>query len=163
MRRFRHPFFAAVCWAALIFIFPGTANASSRTLSITELKATIMKVQTGASLDVRTDAAEHLAEITRGINLKAVDDSTLKDIIGLLDLPEDSVRAWVAACLGHFGPRAAAAVPKLLAIMAEDDCVYADLNASAFIRPALRRMSVNPPPVKCPTGMHYFNPTNASN
>jgi HEAT repeat protein len=94
----------------------------------------------------RTEAAEHLAELTRGINPKSVDDKTVADMVSLLDAPDDSVRAWVAAALGHLGRRAKVAVPKLLALLPEADCLQGDLTSAASIRPALSRMGVKPPP-----------------
>jgi hypothetical protein len=91
----------------------------------------------------------HLADMTRGENSKKVDNRTITEIASLLDTQEDSVRAWIAACLGHFGRRARFAAPKLEAILAEVDCSYADMTSAASIRPALRRMGIKPPERKC--------------
>lgn len=44
--------------------------------------------------------AEHLAQLTKEIDPKKVDDKTLGDIVSLLDTSNDFVRAWVAGALG---------------------------------------------------------------
>jgi HEAT repeat protein len=133
---------------ALAFLMVGRANAAGDLMLNTKLEETIAKVRTEKSLMARTEAAERLAELTRGSNPKSVDDKTVADMVSLLDSPDDSVRAWVAAALGHLGRRAKLAVPKLLALLPEADCLQGDLTSAASIRPALRRMGVKPPPVK---------------
>jgi len=133
---------------ALAFLIVGTANAAGDRMLNTKLEETIAKVRIEESLTARTDAAEHLAELTRGVNPKSVYDKTVADMVSLLDAPDDSVRAWVAAALGNLGRRAKVAVPKLLALLPEADCLQGDLTSAASIRPALRRMGVKPPPFK---------------
>lgn len=132
----------------LASLMVGTANAAEDRMLNAKLEETIAKVRTEKSLMARTEAAEHLAELTREINSKRVDDTTVADMVTLLDAADDSVRAWVAAALGNLGRRAKVAVPKLLALLPEADCLQGDLTSAASIRPALRRMGVKPPPFK---------------
>lgn len=112
-----------------------------------QLSETMEKIRNEKTANSRTDAAQHLATLTHRINPRKVDDTTLTEMISLLDTQEDSVRFWVAAALGHLGPRAKAAVPKLLKILPEVDCVRASLTSAPAIRVALKRMGEKPPPV----------------
>lgn len=111
-----------------------------------QLSETMATVRNGETLTSRTDAAEHLATLTRGINPHKVDDTTLAEMVSLLETEEDSVRAWVAASLGHLGPRAKVAVPRLLKLLPEVDCLQGSLTSAPFIRVALRRIGKKPPP-----------------
>jgi HEAT repeat protein len=133
-------------FAALIFLMAGTANAAEDRMLNKKLQETMEKVRVEGSVMARTEAAEHLAELTHGVNPKSVNDKTVADMVSLLDASDDSVRAWVAAALGHLGRRAKVAVPKLLALLPEADCLQGDLTSAASIRPALRGMGVRPPP-----------------
>jgi hypothetical protein len=111
-----------------------------------QLSETMAKIRNGKTSTSRTEAAEHLATLTRGLNPKKVDDSTLIEMLSLLDTQEDSVRAWVAASLGHLGPRAKVAVPRLLKLLPEVDCLRGSLTSAPAIRLALKRMGETPPP-----------------
>jgi hypothetical protein len=62
---------------------------------------------------------------------------------------DDAVRYWVALCLGNFGPRAKPAVPKLLKILDEMDCVKAALTSADAARVALKNIGADVPPSKC--------------
>jgi hypothetical protein len=137
----------SITWLILL---SGPALAANDPTFSKQLSDTISLVRNGESLTARADAAMHLASMTRGKNGKKVDDKTIVTIASLLDPPEDSVRAWVAACLGHFGSRARFAAPKLEAILADVDCGRFDLSSAASIRPALRKMGIKPPERKCP-------------
>ena len=96
--------------------------------------------------NARADAAEALIDLTKKIKPNEIDDQTLADLVSLLDTWDDAVRAWVAASLGNLGPRAkAAAVPKLLEILPEVDCLWGDLTSDRAIRLALERMGETPP------------------
>ena len=79
-----------------------------------ELVQALKTVRTTISLTARTNAAEHVAHLTRQIDPQKVSDTTVGDLVSLLDTSDDSVRFWVAASLGHLGPRAKAAAPALL-------------------------------------------------
>ena len=111
-----------------------------------QLSETMAKVRNGKTLTSRTEAAEHLATLTRGTNPHKIDDTTLAEMVSLLETEEDSVRAWVAASLGHLGPRAKLAVPRLLKLLPEVDCLRGSLTSAPFIRVALKRMGAKPPP-----------------
>jgi hypothetical protein len=111
-----------------------------------QLLETIEEVRNRKDVTSRTEAAEHLATMTRGINPRKVDDTTLAEMVSLLETKEDSVRAWVAASLGHLGPRAKVAVPRLLKLLPEADCLQGSLTSAPFIRVALKRMGKTPPP-----------------
>jgi hypothetical protein len=110
------------------------------------LSETMAKIRDEKTINSRTEAAEHLAMLTRGINPRKVDDATLTEMISLLDTDEDSVRFWVAAALGHLGPRAKQAVPRLLKLLHEVDCLPGSLTSAPAIRVALKRMGQRPPP-----------------
>jgi len=149
-------FWVAVIASALIVSISSTARAQGNHVSRQQLKEqltkTIAKVRTGESSNARTEAAEHLADLTRGIDPKLVDKGTIADLASLLDVSEDSVRGWVADCLGNLGPRAKMAVPKLLKILPEVECLNVSMSSDGDIRFALKRMGVTPPPPpKCGT------------
>ena len=133
-----------------------TTIATDATILKKQLLETIAKVKNGKTSNDRTDAAEHLSELTDGIDPTQVDDSTLKKMVSLLHSSEDSVRAWVAASLGELGPRAKAiAAPALLALLPKADCLVGSLTSAPAIRLALDRMGVTPPlPPTCETDKH---------
>src|SRR5512142_750273 len=105
-----------------IFLMCGCGWTQVKSVTISQLKETIKTVRSDSSSDVRYRAAQHLADLTRAIDPRAVDDKTLADMVSLLDTNDDSVRLFVAGALGFLGPRAKVAVPKLLKILPEVDC-----------------------------------------
>jgi hypothetical protein len=131
-----------------------TAHAQAGNMSkrqITEqISKTMKKVRIGKSSVARTDAAEHLSKLTEGIDPKKIDDTTIANMVSLLDTSEDSVRYWVACALGNLGTRAKIAIPKLQQILAEVDCLQQSMNSASGIRFALEQMGVTPvPPSNC--------------
>jgi len=137
---------ALVSSCALLAQAPAKVNRAS----IKDIPATITRIRDSSKTQTeRTDAAERLSKLTRRSNANTVDDATLRDIISLLDSDEDGVRAWVAASLGNLGPRAKAAVPKLLAILPDADCLTGSLTSAPAIRSALIKIGVTPPATKC--------------
>jgi hypothetical protein len=122
------------------------AYAKDNSMLMCQLSKTLEKVRAGKSVTIRTNAAERLSNIAHDVDPKLVDDKTLLDIVSLLDTHEDSVRFWVAGALGNLGPRAKAAVPKLLELLPEVDCIRGSLTSAASIRVALTRIGVTPPP-----------------
>ncbi len=129
-------------------------SAKNNSMLLSQIKKGIIEVRDGTPHSVaRSNAAEHLASLIRQIDPSAIDDVTLGDLIALLDIPDDAVRAWVAGALGDVGPRAHAAVPELLKILPEVDCVQLEQTGitSAFpIRYALRKIDgKEPPPPVC--------------
>jgi hypothetical protein len=156
----------SVVWLILIALSPEVC-AQSRSMPRNQLNRqlsdTMAKIRNGKTVTSRTDAAEHLATLTRGINSHKVDQTTLTEMALLLDTQEDSVRAWVAASLGHLGPRANVAVPRLLKLLFEVDCLRGSLTSAPFIRRALVRMGeIPPPPPKCDWRISSGNKTVSS-
>jgi len=94
----------------------------------------------------RIETAERLPHLTKKINPNEVDDQTLADLVSLLDTWDDAVRREVAVSLGNLGPRAkAAAIPKLLEILPEVDCLWVDISSEDAIRLALERLGERAP------------------
>jgi HEAT repeat protein len=129
---------------ACFFSSCGAVQATEGLTLRTRLTETIVKVRTGATSNIRDAAAQHLFDLTRGVDPQAVDDETIAKLVSLLDLPEG--RGWVAASLGNLGRRARIAVPKLEEILPEEECRHEDLTAEGAIRHALKRMGVKSPP-----------------
>lgn len=130
----------------LLFLVADVVHASTDPVLNAKLEKAIAKVRAEQSPMARAKAAESLANLTHRVKPISVDDKTITDMVSLLDIPDDSVRAWTAAALGHLGRRAKVAAPKLLTLLAEGDCLEGDLTSAASIRPALKRMGVKPPP-----------------
>jgi hypothetical protein len=130
----------------LLFLMANVVHASTDPVLNAKLEEVIAKVRADKSDVARAEAAESLAELTHRVKPTSVDDKTIADMVSLLDIPDDSLRAWTAAALGHLGRRAKAAAPKLLALLTEVDCLEGDLTSAASIRPALKRMGAKPPP-----------------
>jgi hypothetical protein len=106
-------------------------------------------MQTEKPSRARTEAGERLADLTRGISPKKVDDRTVADLVSLLDIPDDSLHYWVAVALGNLGRRAKIAIPKLERILSEVQCSPAERTSEGGILFALHRMGVKPPPANC--------------
>jgi beta-phosphoglucomutase-like phosphatase (HAD superfamily) len=133
--------FLALTWTGL-----GLPSAAQmrKSEALKQLADNIEMVRTAATSNSRDDAAQKLAKLTRKIDPKKVDDKTLASIIDLLDLPD--ARYWVAVSLGNLGRRAKVAIPKLQALLAEEDRRKVEKSAADGIRFALSRMGVTPPP-----------------
>ena len=143
---------SSVIACAWIVLLSGPAHGQAHHKpegQLTELTQTIAKVRTGEPSMSRTEAAEHLAELTRKIDTKKVDDRTIADLVSLLDTPDDSVRYWVARCLGNLGLRAKTAIPKLQRLLAEVDCFQGSKTSASGIRFALTQMGATPSPATC--------------
>ena len=139
--------FCAVIVSVCFFLLSGTTyagdNMSKKKLAA-QLTKEIEKVRAGGTATIRDNAAQRLAELTRGVDPNKLDDKTITDLVSLLDLPDGHY--WVAVCLGNVGPRASAAVPKLQELLAKEDCLQVSKSAAWAIRSALTRMGVTPPP-----------------
>jgi hypothetical protein len=146
-------FVVAAC--AMWLVAPaGAARGQDGTMLLKQIQETIAKIRAtkGPPSMARTDAAEHLSDLTERINPAEVDDKTIEAMASLLDTSDCSVLGWVAGALGNLGPRAKVVAPKLLTILPKLECLNLDLNPAAAIRVALKRMGVNPPPKpKCNT------------
>jgi hypothetical protein len=132
-------------WASTLSCAP---RVEARSLN-NEVLLTVNLVQMGRSSNERATAGQLLCAITHGDMATQVNDESLRSIIALLDMKDDSVRYWVALCLGNFGHRAMPAAPKLLKILEEVDCVRADLPPGDAIRSVLKRIGVEAPPRRC--------------
>jgi HEAT repeat protein len=113
-----------------------------------QITENIAKVRTGATPEIRADAAEHLADLTSGTSGWVADFPTT-DIVSLLDTQEDPVRFWVAVTLGNLGYGAKSAIPKLQELLSQADCLWGDLTVADAIRYALARMHAAVPPPTC--------------
>jgi hypothetical protein len=145
--------FAVIASVWMILLLSGTAHTKAgqpTEKQLTEqLTETVAKVRTGTTPAARTESAQHLAELTHGIDPKEIDDGTISDLVSLMDLSDDGVRYWVARSLGNLGPRAKVAIPKLKGILTEVDCLQGSKTSASGIRFALGRMGVKPPPPTC--------------
>jgi len=121
------------------------------------IEQTIARIRTETSWNSADDPVLRLAELTEGIKPNSVRDTTLTDMISLLEDRHDSVIAWVAAALGNLGPRAQPAIPKLLALLPAADCLKGDLTSAPFMRSALERIGQKPPPTNKDCGQPPAN------
>jgi hypothetical protein len=143
-RRFCFAMVVAMVWPA------GLAKAAGDPAALRQIAETIATVRNGTPPTVRPRAAEHLYELTHGINPTTVDDKTVADMVSLLDTTDDSVRLWVAASLGNLGRRASVvAAPKLLLALGQVECHGKSMPSAQAIRFALTRMGRKPPPPPC--------------
>jgi hypothetical protein len=149
MPRLRSRFSLATVCVILIVLLFGIINGTSNSMSMMLLSDTIAKVRTGDTTTVRTEAAKHLFELTSGLDPNQVDDKTIVDLASLLDLSDDSVRYWVARCLGNLGLRARMAIPTLQKVLAEVDCLRGSKTSASGIRFALTQMGVTLPAPTC--------------
>lgn len=130
----------------------GPVGAIDDQMLTKKVAETIAKVRTADTVTTRTKHAAKLVPLIAKIGPEKIDDGTISNLISLLDAPDDSVRFYVAGALGILGPRAKAAVPKLLQLLPAADCLQGTLTSADAIRQALTRMGVTPPPpAKCRT------------
>src|SRR5262249_27524929 len=109
--------------SAWFFWLSATAWATDDRKLRKQLQTTIAKIRNGDTIKSRLEAAEHLESLTEGIDPRTVDDTTLREVVSLLDIQEARVRVWVVGSLGNLGPRAKVAVPRLLGLLREEDCI----------------------------------------
>lgn len=119
-----------------------TAYAGTDPVLNKKLEDTIASIRMMAPSTLRFQASAQLAKLTHKVPPYSVSDATVNDLVSLLDDPDDAVRWGAAGALGNLGRRAKVAVPKLLALLPETDCLTEDLTSRATIRPALKRMGV---------------------
>lgn len=137
-----------VC-VAFALLLPNVAGARAKPDINQRLQRAMAKVQKAKTAAAKSDAAERLVALTYERDCSDITDETIHSMVLLLDMPDDVVRMWVAGALGDIGPRAKAAVPKLLSILAEVDCRNWDLSSASTIPVALEKMGVAPPPRNC--------------
>jgi hypothetical protein len=146
------------CSVVMAVLLSGLPSAAGRTPDSTgfdgfdvfkrQITENIAKVRTGATPEIRADAAEHLADLTSGTS-GWVDNKSREDIVSLLDTQEDPVRFWVAVTLGNLGYGARSAIPKLQELLSQADCLWGDLTEADAIRYALAQMTAAVPPPTC--------------
>lgn len=145
--------FPKLCSMVLCFVFWAmavTTQASGGTARMEQIEAAMATVRSAKTVDARTEAAEHLAGLTKKIGGYEVTEKLVADITSLLDSPDDSVRYWVARAVGNLGPAAKSAVPKLEEMLPKADCINGAITSASGIRYALIRLGVKPPPpAKC--------------
>jgi HEAT repeat protein len=141
----------SVILVVVLAAMSGITHAGGKGPTLTEqIKETMTKVQSGKTVDSRTEAAKHFASLTRKISNKEVTETLVADLVSLLDSPDDSVRFWVATALGNLGPVAKTAVPKLEELLPKAECLNGALTSAGAIRGALFKMGVSrPPEVHC--------------
>jgi hypothetical protein len=138
-------------WAYAIALFAVLAATSAIAgerggpALILQINETMAQVRSGKTVDARRDAAEHLARLAQGVGDKEVTQSLVTDITSLLDVPDDSVRFYVAVALGNLGPTAKSAAPKLKRMLYKADCDSGVITLADGIRYALKRMGIEPP------------------
>ncbi len=139
----------AILCVAFALLLPSVAGAKAKPDINQQLQSAIAKVRRAKTTTAKSDAAERLIALIDDRDCSDVTDQTIQSLISLLDMPDDVVRTWVAAVLGQIGPRAKAAVPKLLSILAEVECINWDFSSASTIPVALKKMGVTPPPRNC--------------
>jgi HEAT repeat protein len=145
MFRRRSNLFLAAAFA--ILLSPGNVKGADSSATRSQIEETIAKVRTGDTIEARTTAAIRLYNLTRGRRrASGVDAAAITEIVSLLDSSEEFVRGNVAATLGNVGPRAKVAVPKLLELLADEDCLASDISSAEAIRYALKRLGARLPP-----------------
>jgi hypothetical protein len=132
-------------WLMAVLIFGMAAKAETKTEL---LHRAIEKVRTGHTETERTFAADRLNEFVSELTQEEIDDRSISSLIALLEPREDGVRSSVAACLRDIGPRARAAVPRLLQILHEVECLNVSATSEQIVRQALERLGERSPPRK---------------
>jgi hypothetical protein len=139
-----------IIWACLFTLLcPIVGRAKTIEDINAQLLGAIAKVRKAKTPAARYKAAERLGAITYEKDCGSLDDKTIQALISLLDIEDDGVRMWVASDLGDIGPRAKAAVPRLISILSVSDCMTWDHSSAATIPIALRKMGADPPVRNC--------------
>jgi hypothetical protein len=132
----------------IAFLLASPVRAAESNLQM-RIEHAITRVKSENTTTKRADAAKCLYLLTLRRGLKRVDDSTIAEVVSLLDTDEDSVRYWVALSLRSFGLRAKMAIPRLEVILKEDDCALVSMTAASAVRSTLEAMGVTPKPSGC--------------
>ena len=127
-----------------------TAQARGGAVHVRQIEDAIAKIRSDRTLNAKVPDAERLATLTKKINSQEVTEQLVANIISLLGSPGDPAVYWVAKSLGNLGPVAKAAIPRLLEMLPEADCVNGVITSANGIRYALIQMGVKPPaPPNC--------------
>ena len=122
------------------------ADAAGKATLKEQFGQEMKQVREGSTSRIRNQAAEDLALMAGKMKPDEIDDRAVTDLISLLDLQEDSMRYWIARTLGNLGPRAKPAIPKLLGLLPEADCLEGSKTSASGIRFALVQLGETPPP-----------------
>ena len=136
---------ASALFSCVLFAGTAGAQAGDPTLAKQIADATA-KARTGKTLTIRTQGAWDLVPLICKADPDRMDGRTVSSLISLLDSPDDSVRAYTAGAIGCLGPRGKPAVPTLLRLLPAADCLNGTITSAGFIRTALKRIGVTPPP-----------------
>lgn len=143
---------AAVTAILLVASLPAaTAAEPGVPISSKQLTDLVFAVRAETNASKQGLAAQDIARLLNGADLRSIDIKALEDLASLLDASNDEVRRWVAVALGLFESRAGFAVPKLMEVLGKVDCPYMrEHNSAGAVRNAVHRITgENPPPVVC--------------
>lgn len=127
------------------------ANIGTNDKACDLLSVNVDLAENGESDKVREDAIYNVAEIlrTRGYYCR-LSDGDVKKIADMLDSEQGSMINWAAICLGYVGERARGTAPKMLTLLAKNECeTIRGLSFTGALRFALKRFGVSPPEAKC--------------
>lgn len=122
----------------------GSSTAQDNSQLNRRVQAQIWKIEKlKPSLD-RFDAGDELANLTFNVPANTISNSTVLDLMSLLDNSDDTVRLFAAVALGNIQARVA--IPKMLAMLPKADCIRGTVTSADSIRAALEKMKVWLPP-----------------
>jgi HEAT repeat protein len=136
------PALLSVIFCFVVSAMVGIAQVSKGTTVTEQINKAVSQVRAEKTVDARTAAAEHLANLARKLSSKEVTVKLVNDLTSLLDSPDDSVRYWIAVALGNLGPAAKAAAPKLEEMLAKAECINGAITSADGIRYALIKMGI---------------------
>jgi hypothetical protein len=132
-----------ICTAVALHCAAALAN-NNMPVAKQRIEEAIARLKSANTLDERAGCARKIEELSR--RAKIIDDSTMSEVIALLDSPDDAVRTWIAGAVGHFGPRAISALPKLRQLLPEAECHPLGPWSDGAIRVAIGRITGKRPP-----------------
>lgn len=135
----------SVVFCFVVSAMVGIAQVSKGSTVTEQINKAVSQVRAEKTVDARTAAAEHLANLARKLGSKEVTVKLVNDLTSLLDSPDDSVRYWIAVALGNLGPAAKAAAPKLKEMLTKADCIDGAITSANGIRYALIKMGIKLP------------------
>jgi len=109
----------------------------------------IQKIKSEKNQDQRTKFAHQLAAVVLRANPSDVSAEDIRSLTLLLENKDDMVRYFVAAALGHLGPRANGAAPALKKALDRIKCRTEEKNSESTIVPALQKIEGKRPVVRC--------------
>lgn len=137
-----------VLFSMMMTSFLDAKASRNETLLNNKVHVLIGMVRTGSNASVREDAAYQLFGLLRvRKSARKVNEENIEAIVGLLSSSDDDlVRNWVASSIGRIGRRAKIAIPKLLELLSEVDCLPVSRSSAQSIRYALGSLGAPVPP-----------------